>query len=139
MTRYTPNYPDTSVVPNMMTRCGATSRECVEIEESVQKEVADHPEWLIAKKINSVRGKRDWGDSSSELKTLGFKILGEYENLFFRVQPPEGWTKTTQGYWTKIMDAMGNTIISQFHKGAFYDRDAFLDITEPEGLVQDDS
>ena len=133
MNKYTPNYPDTGTVSNNVMPLGFTSRECVEIEEAVQKEVADHPEWLLAKKINPVRGKRPHKDSRSELKTLGFKILGEYDELFFRVQPPEGWTKTTHGYWTKIMDARGNEIISQFHKGAFYDHDAFLSIVKPGG------
>ena len=129
MSGYTPNYPDTTKVSNGMTATGFTSRECVEIEEAVQKKVADSPEWLLAKKVNSVSGKMmHHHDSSLELEALGFKMLGEYDELFYRVQPPEGWIKTTHGYWTKIVDENGIGIISQFHKGAFYDHDAFLNI-----------
>lgn len=128
MRNYTPNYPDTTKVSNNMMPLGLTSRECVEIEEAVQKTVADSPEWLLAKKVNLVRGKRVHHDSRLELETLGFKILGEYDELFYMVQPPEGWIKTTYGYWTKIVDDKGNEIISQFHKGAFYDHDAFLNV-----------
>lgn len=68
------------------------------------------------------------GDSRPELETLGFKVIGEADDLFYRVQAPEGWDKSTQGYWTTVIDAKGQKRMTQFHKGAFYDRDAFLNV-----------
>lgn len=65
-----------------------------------------------------------------KLEAMGFVVLEEHDNLFYSVQPPTGWTKETQGYWTYVKDENGNERISQFFKGAFYDRDAFLNFTK---------
>jgi hypothetical protein len=128
MPKYKPNYPDTDKVPDTLTQTGRTSRQCVVIEESAQRAVAESPEWLLARKLNSVRGEYSRGDSRKELETLGFDVLGDADDLFYKVQPPKGWNKSTQGYWTSVIDVDGKERISQFYKGAFYDRDAFLNI-----------
>jgi hypothetical protein len=62
------------------------------------------------------------------LEKLGFKVVGEHDDLFYEVVPPAGWTKTTSGYWTTVCDAAGTKRISQFFKGASYDREAFVNI-----------
>lgn len=120
---YKANYVNTNQVPNTMTPTGKTSRECIEIEEQSQKAVAECKEWLIAKKLNPR------GDSKPELESMGFTNIKEKDDLFFSVTPPENWTKETSGYWTTIYDSEGTEQITQFYKGAFYDRDAFINIT----------
>ena len=127
--RYEPNYPDINVVSNELTPTGFTSRELVIKEEQAQKDIAEYPEWLLAIKANSINGKVNRGqDSKIELESLGFEILRKFDDLFYLTIPPNGWEKKTKGYWTTITDCNGNEIISQFHKGAIYDRDAFLNI-----------
>jgi len=85
--------------------------------------VAESETWLLARKHNMRQG-----DTRADLEALGFTVLGEADDLFYKVQPPAGWTKETSGYWTTVKDASGKERISQFFKGAWYDRDAFLSI-----------
>lgn len=131
--KYRPNYPDLDEVSEGMTPTGRTSKELAGTEEIAQRVVATAPEWWIARKINStpegyVHNK---GDSRKELERLGFKVTSEADDLFYVVQPPEGWDKETEGYWTNVRDKKGRVWITQFFKGAFYDRDAFINIQSP--------
>lgn len=121
---YKPRYNDLSEIPDIMTPTGKTSRELVSIEEAAQRAVAKNPEWLLARRVGGYGGD----DSHPELEKLGFKVLGEANDLFYRVQPPEKWNKYTEGLWARVTDAEGEERILQFYKGAIYDRDAFLDI-----------
>lgn len=129
MTKYKPRYEDLGEVRDSMTLTGRTSRELVGIEESSQRAVAENLQWLLAKKLNSVRGEYVKGDSKSELEALGFEVLGESDELFYRVKAPEGWDKSTEGLWTIVVDGEGKKRMTQFYKGATYDRDAFLNIS----------
>ncbi len=129
MTKYKPNYSDLNKVPDKITPSGKISRELISIEEATQRAIAEHPEWLLARKLNSVRGEYIRGDSKPELETLGFKVTGVADDdLFYKVQAPEEWSKSTNGYWTTVVDTEKQERITQFHKGAIYDRDAFLNI-----------
>lgn len=126
--KYTPNYPnpeEESEVPNVS---GMSPRANVEIEEAAQRRVAEDTTWLLARKLNSTGGKGFRGVSREQLEALGFEVLGEEGTLFYQVRPPEGWTKTTQGYWTSVKDQDGKERMTMFYKGAWYDQDAFLNI-----------
>lgn len=83
-------------------------------EESRQKKVAENPDWLLAKKNEINR------DSRKTLEELGFQILEE-DKLFYKVKPPEGYTRSTEGYWTKISDERGRLVFEQFFKAAEWD------------------
>lgn len=83
--------------------------------------------WLLARKINSVRGDHSGGDSRSELEALGFKVL-DSDDMFYKVEPPQGWRKSKEGYWTTVRDSSGKERLNQFYKSALYDREAFLNI-----------
>jgi len=85
-------------------------------EDEIQSMVAQT--WSIAKNA-------DYGDSRNGLEALGFSILKE-GNLFYSVTPPEGFTKSTQGYWTSVFNATGKKILMQFYKSAAWDTDAFM-------------
>jgi len=101
---------------------GRTVSDNIAIENRNQLEVATKKEWLIACKVNG------GGNSKELLEALGFKIVKQYDDLFFEVTPPLGWTKETQGFWTYIKDQDGKEVASQFFKGASYDRNAFINI-----------
>ena len=133
-----PNNLDVNLISYGLTSSGFTSQELVIKGERAQKDISEYPEWLLAIKVNSIRGKSIRGnmneqDSKSELEGLGFEILREFDDLFYVTIPPKGWQKKTEGYWTTIIDCDGNEVISQFHKGTIYDRDAFLNINTPPG------
>ena len=87
-------------------------------EDELQSRVAQG--WSIAR--NSGLKKED---SRKGLEALGFSILKEGK-LFYRVTPPEGFTKSTQGYWTSVFNATGKKILMQFYKSAAWDTDAFV-------------
>lgn len=125
--KYVPNYPDLDEVSDGMTLTGKTSKEHASIEEAAQRAAAENPEWLLARTSKSAQKE----DSRPELEALGFEILDEHDDLFYKVKPPEGWDKSTQGFHTTVVDKQGRTHITQFFKGAFYDRDAFLNIQSP--------
>lgn len=119
--KYKPNYPDTSKESDVVNISGKSPKQNISIEEAAQRAVAESETWLLARKN---RGQ----DSRPALEALGFTILGEVDDLFYQVQSPAGWSKTTEGYWTTVKDAQGNERISQFFKGAWYDRHADLSV-----------
>ena len=128
-TSYTPKYTDEDIAkmgdaPNIS---GLSPAANVTIEEHEQRKVATNPKWMIARTTGFPnRGQ----DSKEALEGLGFTGIQKADDLFYEVQAPDGWTKTTQGYWTTINDETGKKRLSQFYKGAWYDRDAFVSITE---------
>jgi len=120
---YKPGYDEKAIkesskVPNIS---GKSPQENLHIEEANQRAVAESQNWLLAREHNGV------GDSRQDLQDLGFAILGE-EDLFYKINPPAGWTKETSGFWTSVKDASGTERISHFFKGAWYDTRAFLNI-----------
>ena len=125
MAKYKPNYDEGTVrrESTQVNISGRSPQDNLFIEEAAQRSVAESEVWLLARKHNMRKG-----DTCDDLEAMGFTILGEADDLFYKVQPPEGWTKETSGYWTIVKDASGNERISQFFKGAWYDRDAFLNI-----------
>ena len=129
---YKPNYypMDLKKLSTMTNISGHSPRECVEIEEASQKAVAESKKWLISMKLRFNRQRRNLCDetSSTELINFGFTELVCVDDLFYSCNPPRGWTKETNGYWMKIKDENDTVQILQFYKGAFYDRDTFIDI-----------
>ncbi|MBD3210057.1 hypothetical protein GF318_01625 [Candidatus Micrarchaeota archaeon] len=118
--RYIPNCADPSKTPNWMTPSGKTLRQSIIIEETAQRAIAENPRWLIARKTESGR------DSRKKLEALGFKVLSEYCELFYRVRQPRGWDKSTRGFWTSITDSEGKEVIVQYFQGPLENRKAHL-------------
>ncbi len=88
------------------------------------KTIGENLEWLLAQKINYVRETYSGDDSRRELELLGFAVLCKADNLFYKVQPPEGWDRYKEGYWTYIIDTERVKRIAQFYKF----KTAFLNI-----------
>lgn len=65
----------------------------------------------------------------AQYERMGIKIIGEYDDLFYSVELPEGWEIKATGHsmWNDVFDNKGRKRISFFYKGAFYDREAFSD------------
>lgn len=66
-------------------------------------------------------------------RNLGIQIMKEQDDLFYRVQLPNGWTTTRDGYFNSVKDSQNNTILTYFYDSKFYDREAYvsrLDILE---------
>lgn len=59
---------------------------------------------------------------------MGIKVLGDYDDLFFEVELPEGWDTraTSHTMWNELIDEKGRKRGTFFYKAAFYDRDAFI-------------
>lgn len=59
---------------------------------------------------------------------LGFKILGEADEIFMRIEAPEGWQlkPTSHSMHSDLIDANGRKRAGLFYKAAFYDRRASL-------------
>ncbi|MFH1896516.1 MAG: hypothetical protein ABH814_03565 [bacterium] len=126
---YKPNYDEEAVnqSSDVINISGRSPKDNIRIEEAAQRAVATSADWLIARKVNRMRG--GGSDTRDILGEAGFKVVVEHDDLFYKVKPPQGWTKQTQGYWTYVYDAEGNERFSQFFKGAWYDRDAFLNVS----------
>jgi hypothetical protein len=121
---YKPVGPDLDSLSEAPNVSGASPRQIAFGEDAAQRAVAENPTWLLARQVNNP----ERGDSLDSLEQLGFTIRGTHDNLFYEVTPPEGWTKSTEGYWTTIFDGAGAERMTQFFKGAFYDQRAFLNI-----------
>lgn len=125
---YKPNYDEDLVAGSSRVTnvSGRSPHDNILIEEAAQRAVATSENWLLARKTNRTRGG---SDSREILEEAGFQVVSEHDDLFYKVKPPQGWTKQTQGYWTYVYDSEGVERFSQFFKGAWYDRDAFLNVT----------
>lgn len=65
--------------------------------------------------------------TKNQYEKMGIKIVGDYDDLFYSVELPDGWKikSTDHSMWNDVIDNKGHCRISFFYKGAFYDRDAF--------------
>jgi hypothetical protein len=75
------------------------------------------------------------------LEQVGFHFLGPVENdpLFQYVEMPPGWKKqrTDHSMWSDLLDDKGRKRGSIFYKAAFYDRDAFMNLTTRYSVRRD--
>ncbi len=88
------------------------------------------------------RGQREFVNSTTlpkkpshlckQIEEMGI-VFGEgVDDLFIQVTLPEGWKKepTDHSMWSRLVDNEGRERAKIFYKAAFYDRDAFLSITD---------
>jgi len=73
------------------------------------------------------------GGTLDDLKSMGI-VLGEPfddDPLFAPATLPGGWTKapTDHDMWSKVLDDKGRERAAIFYKAAFYDRDAFINLS----------
>ena len=96
--------------------------------EHVKKGGESH--WLMARLKQAEPNNPRTVDSREFLESLGFKILGIHNDLFYRTEPPSGWrfipTADNPRYWTDILDEKGNKQAEEFSKQTPYDRRAFI-------------
>lgn len=73
--------------------------------------------------------------TKQELEAMGVRFAPrdsvEPNALFIGVMLPEGWRKvpTPHSMWSKLLDDKGRERASIFYKAAFYDRDAFINVS----------
>lgn len=66
---------------------------------------------------------------------MGIQVIAEYDDLFYSVVLPEGWTvNSVDSLWNSVKDSKGRERISFFYKGAFWDRDAFCNFNTRYGF-----
>ncbi|HSR89514.1 MAG TPA: hypothetical protein VLK22_03955 [Candidatus Udaeobacter sp.] len=100
-------------------------------EQNLQAFVATHEPWLIAKKDSAGI------DTHDLLVRLGLepKPAGSdfkaFAKLFYEIEPPAGWSKTTDNYDTEVRDEDGNIVLEQFFKGALSGMKAELKTLSP--------
>lgn len=82
-------------------------------------------EFIKTLKANDAKDK---SAGQLQLESLGIKILGKADNLFYNVELPKGWAikPTDHSMWSDLVDDQGIVRASIFYKAAFYDMDAFL-------------
>ena len=71
-----------------------------------------------------------------QYKRMGIKIIKQYDDLFYSVELPKGWsTKSTDHHmWNNLFDNKGRRRADFFYKAAFYDRDAFINFDHRYGF-----
>lgn len=69
--------------------------------------------------------------SKEQFEKAGFKFGKVIDKLFQEATFPEGWMKqaTDHSMWSDIVDAKGRKRGSIFYKAAFYDQDAFANLS----------
>ena len=76
------------------------------------------------------------------LANIGFKFgeLVDGDSMFQSVQLPAGWTRegSNHAMWSYVLDQHDRQRLSIFYKAAFYDRDAFFNITPAIQVSADD-
>jgi hypothetical protein len=106
-------------------RTGDSTNMVLEQEAQGQTELVNSE--VLPTRINSPHGV----DVKAKLTELGFKFGNVVDDLFQEVTLPAGWKKvaTDHSMWSKVVDDQGRERISIFYKAAFYDRDAFMNVT----------
>ena len=66
--------------------------------------------------------------AKEQYKKMGIKIIDTYDDLFWNVELPKGWTTraTEHPMWNELIDDKGRLRAKFFYKAAFYDREAFI-------------
>lgn len=66
-----------------------------------------------------------------QFEKMGIVFGEKIDDIFSFVILPQGWKKvaTDHSMWSKLLDDQGRERASIFYKAAFYDRDAFLNIS----------
>lgn len=79
-------------------------------------------------------------DGRQVLEGFGFRYGINADELFVNVQFPEGWVKQggNHAMWSTVVDEQGRTRLSIFYKAAFYDTDAFINISRRFRISQYD-
>ena len=107
---------------------GKDPSEAIERQEARGQRTAVREQWLP----KHLRGfKRE--DARQKYEAFGIKVLGVVDDLFFKVELPEGWEiipEEDSCYWSSLYDASGKAVARFFYKAAFYDRDAFIGFLE---------
>lgn len=83
--------------------------------------------------VSTVLPRPQFPEEKQTFEELGF-VFGEPvagDPLFQHAKLPDGWRKepTEHSMWTKIVDDRGVDRVEIFYKAAFYDRDAFMRLT----------
>jgi hypothetical protein len=101
-----------------MALSGESSADIITSQESQ----AQHN--LVNSTTLPIRNDEDW----KTLKSWGVVQGKPVDDLFCNATLPDGWQKKPTGHslWTDLLDSRGLKRASMFYKGAFYDRDAFI-------------
>lgn len=120
---------ETTMIDMMLSAMeGKDPSDAIERQEARGQRTAAKEQWLP----KSLGGfKRE--DARPKYEALGIKVLGAVDNLFLKVELPEGWEVIPEEdscYWSGLYDASGKEVARFFYKAAFYDRDAFIGFLE---------
>ncbi len=71
-------------------------------------------------------GKRE------QFEKLGIVFGEDIDDLFVSATLPDGWKvqPTDHSMWSNLVDESGEEVASIFYKAAFYDRDAFMTLSQ---------
>lgn len=65
--------------------------------------------------------------TKEQYSKMGILIIEQCDDLFYSVELPDGWKiKPSDRLWNDVYDNQGRKRLNFFYKGAFYDRDAFV-------------
>ena len=101
-----------------------TNDHCVPDEFSF-KGIRSGTSWEERREIIT---RNNYEYTKSQYEKMGITIVGEYDDLFYNVQLPEGWEikATDHPMWNDLFDDKGRKRANFFYKATFYDRDAFI-------------
>lgn len=100
---------------------GDVSRAIMNQEKRGQSEVVNTS--ILPREVYTYQDSRT---TEEQYAAMGVKVVGEYDDLFYRVELPTGWKKesTSHDMHSSVLDERGRKRIGVFYKAAFYDRRA---------------
>lgn len=111
---------------------GESIHHLVEREERLAQEIFVQTAQLPIKNNYLLEGDKA-KTYHAVLAEMGIELLDiEADDLFMDVALPNGWElkQTDHSLWSNLLDDQGRVRGSIFHKGVFYDRDAFFNFTK---------
>lgn len=72
-------------------------------------------------------------------KKMGIEMIEEFDNLFYQVDLPEGWSIERDGYECHVKDRDGNIVIEYYHNSKLNERAAYVEKVNFSSFEMDDS
>jgi len=120
-----------------------------------------HPEWVMGGNPNAIEMQESEGqkelvssmqlprkcnhphgiNATEQYNKMGIKVFtsSKGDDLFMGVKLPDGWKKesTDHAMWNNLIDDKGRIRATFFYKGAFYDREAFINFRHRYSVSQE--
>ena len=80
--------------------------------------------------LQEIAEKNNIEYTKQQYEKMGIQIIGDHNDVLYKVVLPGGWRIETEDYWSNLYDNEGRQRASFFYKNTIYDLDAFINFND---------